>query len=160
LLAPAIVAGEEQALPPRVALVEDSVVLLELEQKYGAQLRRDFQEFAVVQCQELVDVLLADQLPGMQIADNEFLDRLWEDWALSFDVDALQEPFPGPTLVLTGRQDSWCGYEDTWTILEHYPRATFAILDRAGHALQYEQRGLFNALVNDWLDRVEEYRSD
>jgi pimeloyl-ACP methyl ester carboxylesterase len=58
--------------------------------------------------------------------------------------------------MLTGRQDSSVGYRDAWTILENYPRATFVVLDRAGHGLYIEQEGLFNALVNDWLDRVEE----
>ena len=45
---------------------------------------------------------------------------------------------------------------DSWDILENYSRATFAVLDRAGHRLQIEQEELFNALVNEWLDRVEE----
>jgi pimeloyl-ACP methyl ester carboxylesterase len=48
------------------------------------------------------------------------------------------------------------GYRDAWEILENYPRSTFAVLDRAGHNLQIEQETLFNALVNGWLDRVEE----
>jgi hypothetical protein len=30
------------------------------------------------------------------------------------------------------------------------------VLDRAGHNLQIEQEALFNALVNEWLDRVGE----
>jgi len=30
------------------------------------------------------------------------------------------------------------------------------VLDRAGHNLQIEQEDLFNALVNEWLDRVED----
>ena len=30
------------------------------------------------------------------------------------------------------------------------------VLDRAGHRLQMEQEKLFNALVDEWLDRVEE----
>ncbi len=37
-----------------------------------------------------------------------------------------------------------------------FPRATFAVLDRAGHGLTMEQTGLFRALVAEWLDRVEE----
>jgi hypothetical protein len=42
-------------------------------------------------------------------------------------------------------------------LLDNYPRASFAVLDRAGHALAVEQKPLFRALVNEWLDRVEEY---
>jgi pimeloyl-ACP methyl ester carboxylesterase len=65
-------------------------------------------------------------------------------------------PYSGPTLFFLGRQDSDTGYRDAWRILEHYPRATFAALDRAGHNAQIEQPALFAALVHEWLDRVEE----
>ena len=38
-------------------------------------------------------------------------------------------------------------------------KSTFAILDRAGHFLQVEQEELFLALVDEWLQRVEEFGS-
>jgi hypothetical protein len=44
-------------------------------------------------------------------------------------------------------------------LLEHYPRATFAVLDRAGHGLPHEQVGLAGALLGEWLDRVHEHRA-
>ncbi len=34
-------------------------------------------------------------------------------------------------------------------------RATFAVLDRAGHGVRAEQRTLVGALVGEWLDRLE-----
>jgi hypothetical protein len=58
--------------------------------------------------------------------------------------------------VATGRQDSSTGYRDLWQVLEHHPRATFAVLDRVGHNPQIEQRAVFEALVHEWLDRVDE----
>jgi pimeloyl-ACP methyl ester carboxylesterase len=70
-------------------------------------------------------------------------------------VDQVSEPFPGPSLIITGRQDAMAGYRDAWNILENYPRATFVVLDRAGHFLE-ENADLVNVLVNEWLDRVEE----
>jgi hypothetical protein len=39
--------------------------------------------------------------------------------------------------------------------MKNYPRSSFVVLDMAGHGLQIEQAGLFNALVNEWLDRVK-----
>ncbi len=57
---------------------------------------------------------------------------------------------------MTGRQDSTVGYSRAWELLEQYPRATFAVLDRAGHALPHEQPELLRALVTEWLDRVRE----
>ncbi|MHB1684992.1 MAG: alpha/beta fold hydrolase [Bacilli bacterium] len=65
-------------------------------------------------------------------------------------------PFDKPALIITGRQDTSVGYVDSWNILDNYPRATFAVLDRAGHNLQIEQPNLFHALISEWLDRVQE----
>jgi pimeloyl-ACP methyl ester carboxylesterase len=65
-----------------------------------------------------------------------------------------------PTLILTGRQDNVVGYQDAWDLVENFPRATFAVLDRASHFLSIEQNGLMKALINEWLDRVEEDRDD
>ena len=48
---------------------------------------------------------------------------------------------------------------DLWRVLERCPRATFAVLDRAGHNVQIEQQAVFEALVHEWLDRVDEARN-
>lgn len=55
----------------------------------------------------------------------------------------------------TGRQDNVVGYHDAWRLIEDYPRATFAVLDMAGHNLQIEQPDVFNSLVDNWLNRLE-----
>jgi pimeloyl-ACP methyl ester carboxylesterase len=89
--------------------------------------------------------------------DESFLEKVRERYAFSFDVDHLEKPFPAPALFLLGRQDHVVGYRDAWGILESYPRATLAVLDRAGHLLNAEQRGLASALIADWLNRVEEW---
>jgi len=65
-----------------------------------------------------------------------------------------KEKFKKPTVILLGRQDSSVGYKDAWTTLDNYTRATFAVLDRAGHNLQIEQVELFNSLVTEWIVRV------
>ncbi|OAA61494.1 hypothetical protein ISF_05573 [Cordyceps fumosorosea ARSEF 2679] len=39
-----------------------------------------------------------------------------------------------------------------------YPRATFAVLDRATHGLPVDETGVFEALVGDWISRVLEWR--
>lgn len=70
-------------------------------------------------------------------------------------MDNVSKPFPGPSLIIAGRQDAIVGYRDAWNILEKYPRATYVVLDRAGHPLE-EKTGLVSVLMNEWLDRVEE----
>ena len=73
----------------------------------------------------------------------------------SFPVDQLPQPFGEPALFLLGRQDHVVGYRDAWKILEHFPRATYAVLDQAGHVPSVEQVQLERALISEWLDRVE-----
>ena len=93
----------------------------------------------------------------MNLADTEFLENsLGKNVPFSFNVDLLEQPYVKPTLILMGRQDSAVGYRDTWHILENYPRASFVILDKAGHNLQIEQEVLFNEIVKEWLGRVLE----
>ncbi len=98
--------------------------------------------------------------PAVAIADQNFLERVDKQKSFSFPVHSLPEKFPAPSLILTGRFDHWCGYRGAYTLLDQYPRASYAVLDRAGHALVVEENGPFLALANDWLDRVEEYIAD
>lgn len=144
---------KERTLPPQVTLVEDPALTSALEPGE----KEPFEEIAVVQSRELLEGMRADIFPARDVADQAFLKRVSENYAFSFDVDALTAPFAGPTLFLMGRQDWVCGYRDAWEILENYPRGTFAVLDRAGHVLEAEQREISHALVSEWLDRVEEY---
>jgi pimeloyl-ACP methyl ester carboxylesterase len=66
-------------------------------------------------------------------------------------------PFRAPALLLFGRQDAPFRYRTYWKLLADFPRATYAILDGAGHTLWTDRNGLACALVRDWLDRVEAY---
>lgn len=95
--------------------------------------------------------------PAEAQADLEFLGRIQADvstYALREDPAAR---FEGPTLVVTGRQDTMTGYADAWPILADYPRATYAVLDQEGHDLPIRRSALYQALVADWLDRMEEH---
>jgi pimeloyl-ACP methyl ester carboxylesterase/putative sterol carrier protein len=109
----------------------------------------------VVQTRAMIDKLRAF-LDYWTPLDPEFAPTL-RGKSFSFDAHTLLEPFRAPTLFVTGRQDHLAGYKDAWSILESFPRGTFAVLDRAGHLLDMEQPVLQKALTNEWLDRVEEY---
>ncbi|MGE5152154.1 MAG: alpha/beta fold hydrolase [Rhodospirillaceae bacterium] len=75
-------------------------------------------------------------------------------YAFSFDLAEAEKSFAKPVLIVAGRQDTTVGYRDAWDILESYPRATFAVLDRADHAWPVESPALLAALVDDWLERI------
>jgi pimeloyl-ACP methyl ester carboxylesterase len=88
-------------------------------------------------------------------ADLAFLGRIQGDvskYALREDPAVR---FDGPTLIVTGRQDTTAGYADAWAILEDYPRATFAVLDQEDHLLPGRGLTVYRGLVGDWLDRME-----
>jgi pimeloyl-ACP methyl ester carboxylesterase len=40
-------------------------------------------------------------------------------------------------------------------LLEQHPRATLAVIDKAGHALPHERPELLRALILDWLAVVD-----
>lgn len=133
--------------------------VLETEEAFMATLseqnRKMFELMAVRRTRDAWVRYERDVLPGIQAADQEFLSRRLSRYPqLSVDPDVIGAPFEGPSLILAGRQDSTAGYRDIWNILEKYPRATFAVLDGAGHNLQTEQVELFESLAAEWLDRV------
>jgi pimeloyl-ACP methyl ester carboxylesterase len=116
----------------------------------------DADDVGVVQTPETWRRAAEEILPGEEAADTETIGRIRRSFGGTFALEP--QPCEAPTLILTGRQDSSTGYRDAWPLLEHYPRATFAVIDRAGHNLQIEQPALFDALVDEWLHRVEEQR--
>ena len=138
--------------PPHQVLAEDPAFLAALGS--GEQ---NLVDMVVAQSLPILKSWQANYTPAFAIADHAFLKQLAQRLAFSFDVDVLPAPFPAPTLILTGRYDLVCGYREAYRLLDSYPRATFAVLDRAGHLLALEQPSLFRTLVSEWLDRVEEY---
>ena len=153
LLCPVIVAEPEgRDLPPRTVLVSDPCLLASLDPA-EAEL---FSSIAVVQDRDNWERFRDEVLPGIRVAETTFLHRIGQRYGYSFDVDALPQPFSKPVVILAGRQDSRVGYRDAWRLLKNFPRATFAVLDRAGHNAHNEQPQLVQAALGDWLDRVQE----
>lgn len=109
--------------------------------------------------QQLSEVInMFDEAPG----DIEFREEMRSDparYSLSFDVDELRGPYEKPTLIVTARQDNVVGYEDAWSILGNYPRATFVVLDRTGHLLD-DQDGNLAQLIQEWLVRVRKFEQN
>ncbi len=139
-------------LPSRQVVVEDPAAIAAV-----AEGEEMWLELAAVQTSETLEAFRAAIKPGIGIADFAFLSRLGQNDSFSFDVDQLA-PLEAPVLILAARQDHIVGYADILGLLDTFPRATLAILDRAGHGLAGDQKPLFRLLVNEWLDRLEEAR--
>ncbi len=148
LLVPWLAEHEDDELPAPITFYKDSEAMSELAPDDAEKLA----SLAVVQSQRVVDWYREVVVKARQSRNKSQI----EQRTFSGEFEAALHPFEKPTLILSGRQDSHVDYKDAWTILEKYPRATFAVLDRAGHALGVEQETLFQALLHEWLDRVEE----
>lgn len=111
----------------------------------------------VVQTPAILEKIRRTKIPATALTDPAYQARIDAAYEFAFDVDA--DRFERPALVLLGRQDAMEGYARGLALTETMPRATVAVLDRAGHALSWEQPGLFRALMRDWLARVEEDRA-
>lgn len=109
----------------------------------------------VEQRREAVLEIREHDMPSIRVADQGFLARLDADYLLPTELAVPGLPFERPSLLLTGRQDATTGYGAAYRLLEEFPRATYAVLDLAGHWLgRIERPNAFRALVADWLDRV------
>jgi pimeloyl-ACP methyl ester carboxylesterase len=150
---PAVIMDWERRIVPELTvLVKDDALMAGLD----PDLRRPMENMLVVQSRSVIEYWRAVISPAVRAADHAFIARTDQPCAFSFEADLDKVTFDRPTLILAGRQDSVCGYRQAWDMLDHFPRATFAVLDRAGHCLTAEQENLFRALVGEWLDRVEE----
>lgn len=158
LICPCIIADRKKRnAPEKVILLKNE----ELISKIGKSDVEYFKSALVVQNKNICERYRDEVLSGIKKADSTFLRTyLKNGYGFSFDVDKLEEKFNKPALMALGKQDSGVGYKDAWNILDNFPRATFAVLDRAGHFLEIEQDKVFNCLVTDWLRRVEEFDSN
>jgi len=125
-----------------------------VQEELDAEAPEEFGSYFVVQTPATLRSYTEHVAPGAEAADPAALERIGERWGLT--MDETERPYEGPVLVVVGRQDSAVGYAAQWDLVDAYPRATFAMLDRAGHALPHEQPELLGALIREWLRRVEE----
>jgi pimeloyl-ACP methyl ester carboxylesterase len=111
-----------------------------------------FRSYFVIQTPEMLERYERYVAPAAALVDKAALTRIGERWMLT---PGHAPPYPGPTLVVAGRLDSTVGYAAATDLLDHYPRASLAVLDDAGHALPHEQPELLRALLAEWLARVD-----
>jgi pimeloyl-ACP methyl ester carboxylesterase len=112
--------------------------------------RAGFAEYFVVHTPATAGRYRDHVVPGAALADEAALERIFAGWS----VDVGSGAFPAPTLIVAGRRDSVVGYADAVDLLEHYPQATLAVVEEAGHALMHERPEVLAALLVDWLDRA------
>ncbi len=101
---------------------------------------------------ELVDGLIRARLALPQVAEAWLRQA---NASRDFDTSARLGGLAGRTLVVHGEQDQVVPVANAQLLAERLPRAELAILPGGGHLVFIEQAERFNALVLDFLARVE-----
>jgi pimeloyl-ACP methyl ester carboxylesterase len=112
----------------------------------------DFRSYFVAQSPEMLERYERFVAPAAALVDHAALERIGQRWELAPDHGPA---YAGPTLLVAGRLDSTVGYAAAAELVDHYPHASLAVADDAGHALPHEQPDLLRALVTHWLACVE-----
>ena len=140
LLCPVVIPMHaKRDVPKNIVKFEDKKFMETINDKE----RKIFSKYSVIENKKVFQRYKEEILSGIKKCDYNFIDSLWKKYSFSFDVD------------ITGRQDICVGYRDLWKLLEDYLRATFGVIDMAGHNLQIEQPELFNSLIENFLIRVK-----
>lgn len=137
--------------PPKTVLVREPGIF----EGQPEPLVASFSSAATVHTRAVFEQIASSVAPGGRSADHAFLGAILKQ-PLSYASRLAELEYGGPVLVAAGRQDSIVGYADAWPLAQQFPRATFAVLDRAAHAMQTEQNTLLTALFREWLARVRE----
>lgn len=146
LVCPAVHPGPADVPEPLVVERDEALI-----SDIAPELLDGFLSNNVRQTRAVWERYVADVVPGLAMADWRYLEDVLGPGTVLADENATTT---APVLVVTGRQDTSVGYRQQWQLLERFPRATFAVLDAAGHNAQFEQPELFGALVREWLERV------
>jgi pimeloyl-ACP methyl ester carboxylesterase len=109
----------------------------------------EYVRYFVVQTEETLQRFNDAVVPSMGHFDGDSVERIMSQWTLDPDPDETQ--FDAPTLILTGRHDSWVGYREQANLVDRHPRASYVVLADTGHALPHERPDLLTALLDDWL---------
>ncbi|TQR18422.1 alpha/beta fold hydrolase [Psychrobacillus vulpis] len=143
---------KERKLPQKIVINKNEALLSGLEHdiKIAIETLMNYQDEEHIKC------FLSEIQPGRVLANKNFLLSNWRENGYSLS----EEPFHNvkeisqTALIILGKQDAICGYEDHFFLLKKFSKATFAILDHAGHMLQIEKRELVQSLMKDWLTRT------
>ena len=111
-----------------------------------------FRSYFVIQTPEMLERYERFVAPAAALVDEAALSRIGERWTLT---SGSGPAYAGPTLLVAGRLDSTVGYAAATDLVDHYPHASLAVVDDAGHALPHEQPALLGALLVEWFARVE-----
>ena len=174
LLCPSIVspAADRDRAAPRVASEEPRWREAALALGASESDLSDYEEHAVLRSLAAFQRTRAEVIAGIRVArlgavarylsgsEGFSFDRLRRaDPRLRPDEGAFDPVFEGPACFFLGRQDRSVGWRDALRLADRYPRASYCIVDGAGHNAQIERPAEFARAFESWLADCEAERS-
>ncbi|MFF5857486.1 alpha/beta fold hydrolase [Streptomyces sp. NPDC012751] len=150
LIAPLVKPAGERVLPPRQVFGRDVALLAALEPAD----REVFAGLALYQDDAGWSAFRDHVLPGIRAHHRADAAALLGSYLLKEAPEARFGTHDGTHLLLTGRQDHLVGWRDQLELLEHYPHATYAVVDGAGHHVHLDQPDTVHGLLGNWLDTL------
>lgn len=92
---------------------------------------------------------------ALERANEQFLETYQTTgYGATYDVDEHCMHFNKPVMILAGKQDSVVGYEDQFKLSLRYKRASYSVIDGAGHGLHFDKEEAFNHNFELWLSDI------
>jgi pimeloyl-ACP methyl ester carboxylesterase len=165
-LCPSILAGNGDRDVPDPIVLREEGSWREAAKADGATSEdlSDYEAFSVVRSQANFRRTRAEVISGIRVARLAALQRgLGGAGGFSFDRlgkagtadERFDPPFDRPACFFLGRQDPSTGWRDALRLAERYPRASYHILDAAGHNAQIEAPEAFAAAFRAWIADCE-----
>lgn len=150
-LCPEIIADPKKSTLPNRKPVETDTAFLRTLRTEDLQA---YKATSIVETRQNWDLFSEYILPAFTEFNEQAISAISSDPVLEGIPEPRGYVFDPPTLFVHGRQDNMAGFVDAFNILEHYPHATYAVLDRSGHTAHLDQPNLVSQLVTEWLARV------
>lgn len=157
MLCPEIIANNSaRNVPVRIPVITDKSFLASLD---PAQ-RSVYTKTSIIETRENFEKFNKYILPAFSSLNKQTIDSIASNTELIGIPEPKSYKFYRPTLFITGRQDNLVGYIDAYNIIENYPHASYAILDGAGHTAHLDQSTLVDSLIQNWLERINNFKED
>ncbi|WP_055495192.1 alpha/beta fold hydrolase [Streptomyces sp. TP-A0356] len=150
LIAPLVKPSGQRLLPERQVLIRDEALLASLDPAD----REVFAGIALYQDDAGWSAFRDHVLPGIRAHHRGDAAALLKAYTFARTPESRFGTHDGRHLVVTGRQDHMVGWRDQLDLLDHYPRATYAVIDGAGHNVHLDQPDAVHGLIGNWLDTL------
>ncbi|MHA1584918.1 MAG: alpha/beta fold hydrolase [Promethearchaeota archaeon] len=152
-ICPMIIADSTKRILPKRNVLERDI---EFYNQLSPALKNEYDSILVIENKRVCS-RYQKEIPGALLkADMQFLNNIQQNsYGYSWDPLDIDQPYQFPALFILGRQDDIVGFQDALQFSEHFTRASYAVLEKAGHNAQVEQQFIFEFLVKEWLNRVK-----